>query len=330
MPSSSNNYLAEWQRGFKNEAGELGYSVKIVENNFDQSEQDVQVQQALATAKLPDLFIFWPADAKSGFASLRQLYKSGVPTVVANQPPVGEAQQFMTFYAGVNDYLNGETSGELMMKAREQLERVRPLSSPAGNVLEVKFEAGYQASDARSQGFRDASAAEPFDIVASEYAGFDNETGYKTTSQLIAANKAKGIDFVYAHNDALATGAIRALEEAGYTPGKDVMVVGGNCTGDLTGVAQGKQFGTGLQAAKLEGLYVADVVNRYLTTGAQVTDGEVDAPAQPDTPTQQAQVSRFNYIPNPPVTFSDDQAANATTLDDTHLWGYNMRELCTY
>ena len=47
MPSSSNNALAQWQRGAKAEAKKLGYDLKIVENNFDQNQQNVQVQQQL-------------------------------------------------------------------------------------------------------------------------------------------------------------------------------------------------------------------------------------------------------------------------------------------
>lgn len=87
MPSTSNNYLAEWRRGLEATAAELNYQVTVVENNFDQSEQDLQIQQALASGTKADIYVIWPADSKAGVASLRSLSQTGVPTVVANQPP---------------------------------------------------------------------------------------------------------------------------------------------------------------------------------------------------------------------------------------------------
>ena len=85
MPSTSNNYLAEWRRGLEATAADLNFKVTVVENNFDQSEMDLQIQQALAAGETPDIYVFWPADSKAGVASLRALSQTGVPTVVANQ-----------------------------------------------------------------------------------------------------------------------------------------------------------------------------------------------------------------------------------------------------
>lgn len=331
MPSTSNNYLAEWRRGLEKTAADLNYKVTVVENNFDQSEQDLQVQQAIASGTKPDIYVFWPADSKAGVASLRLLSQTGVPVVVANQPPPAEALEFMTMYAGVNDYLNGQVSGQLMVGARDAaMSAGKAMASPEGNLIELMFAPGYQASVARSDGFIDATKDKPFNIIAQEFAGFDNEAGYKTMSQLVAANKAKGIDFVYAHNDALAAGAIKALEEAGLVPGKDVYVVGGTCHGDLSALEAGKQYGSGLQAARLEGNVVTLAVARYFANGGTVTEGEDSPEASPDFPNTTAPPAFYNYIPNPGVVFSADQAANVQLLDDTVLWGDTMRNLCTY
>jgi len=331
MPSTSNNYLAEWRRGLEQVAKDLNYKVTVVENNFDQAEQDLQVQQAIAGGTKPDIYVFWPADSKAGVASLRALSQTGVPVVVANQPPPEDALPFMTMYAGVDDYLNGKVSGDLMLGAREASQTAgNKLHSNEGNLIELMFAPGYQASVARSQGFRDATKSEPFNIIASEYAGFDNEAGYNTMSKLVAANKSKGIDFVYAHNDALAAGAIKALEEAGLNPGKDVYVVGGTCHGDLSALENGKQYGSGLQAARLEGNVVTLAVARYFANGGTVQEGEDRPENSPDFPSTSAAPFKFNYIPNPGVVFSADKAANTALLDNTVLWGDNMRNLCTY
>ena len=331
MPSTSNNYLAEWRRGLEATAKELNYQVTVVENNFDQSEQDLQIQQALASGTPADIYVMWPADSKAGVASLRALSQTGVPTVVANQPPPEEAVPFMTMYAGVNDYLNGQVGGQMELGARDAAAAAgMKLHSPEGNLVEIKFTPGYQASVARHDGFIDATKDKPFNLIASEFSGFDAEAGYNTMSQLIAANKAKGIDFVYAHNDALALGANKALNEAGLIPGKDVMVVGSTCHGDLTALENGQQYGSGLQAARLEGNVVALAVGRYFNNGGTVLDGEDSPEPSPEFPATSTAPYKYNYIPNPGVIFSSDKAANVALLDNTVLWGDNMRNLCTY
>jgi ribose transport system substrate-binding protein len=332
MPSTTNNYLAEWVKGAKEEAARTNFKLKIIENNFDQSEQDVQVQQELASGDKPIAYVYWPADGKAGVASLRQLFQTGIPVVQTNQRPPKDAEPYFTMYAGVNDVLNGQVSGQLMTAARDQLvANGGKLHSANGNLLEVKFVAGYTASDDRTAGFVDATKDKPFDIIASENAGFDNDAGFKTTSQLIAANKSKGIDFLFAHNDALAAGAIQALEEAGLKPGQDVMVVGGTCHGDLSALEEGKQFGTGLQAAALEGTYSINSVGRYLSNGNKVQDGEFTGPDDPDAaPAETGAPYKYNFIPNPAVKLGGTPDENKATIDGTKLWGKTMRDYCTY
>ena len=79
MPSTTNNYLAEWVKGAEEEAARLNYTLKIIENNFDQAEQDVQVQQQLASGDEPVAYVWWPADNRAGIASLQALADSGRP-----------------------------------------------------------------------------------------------------------------------------------------------------------------------------------------------------------------------------------------------------------
>src|SRR5262245_55491764 len=50
IPTTTNTYIAEWARGAEERAAELGYDLTIIENNFDQAEEDTQVQQQLGAA----------------------------------------------------------------------------------------------------------------------------------------------------------------------------------------------------------------------------------------------------------------------------------------
>jgi ribose transport system substrate-binding protein len=322
MPPGTDTYLAEWQRGAREQGEALGFDVTIVENNFDQAEQDLQVQQALTTGELPDMFVWWPVDNAAGVASLKALSDSGVPVMQVNQLPVSQADGFWDLYAGVDDFLNGRVSGELLLELRDKMvAEGMELSAEGGNVLVVMFPAGYSAGADRLTGFQEATAGSGFNIIGQQEIGFDETSGYEAGLSLIPAHRDAGIDFVYAENDALASGMILALEEAGFTPGVDVGVVGGTCHGNLSDLEDGGQYATGLQAARLEGVQAMLTADLYFTNPT-IEEGEYRAAADPDGIPPQDQLRTFNFIPNPAVYGSD--------IDTTSLWGFTMRELCTY
>lgn len=324
MPTTTNNYIAEWARGARDEAARQGMEIEIIENNFDQAEQNTQAQQQIAATTPPDAYVWWPADNNAGVATLQALAATGVPVLQTNQLPAAGAEGSWVAYAGVDDKLNGRVASQLLVDARDALVGAGTLElhSDGGNAIVVKFIDGYQAGFDRMEGFHEVADPAVITVIGEEYAGFDAASGYPVAQALITAHRDEGIDLVYAHNDALAVGVIQALEEAGYQPGVDVAVVGGTCHGDLSALEDGKQYGTGLQAAYLEGLFSVNSVARYLATGT-VEEGafsaEATADAMPDVP---ANISQFNFIPNPPVL--------GTELDATSLWGNPLRELCTY
>jgi ABC-type sugar transport system substrate-binding protein len=321
-PASSNNYVAQLFKGARATAKANGYTLKIIENNFDQSEEDVQVQQQLSSGDKPLAYGWWPSDNKAGIGSQRALAKSGVPVFMVNQLPIKGIDKYWTAYAGVNDVLNGQVAGKMVLKARAALVKGgHQLHSKGGNYIEVRFPAGYSAGDDRDKGFARATKGSGLKKLAEQPAGFDPAAGYKIGSQLIAANKSKGIDLVYAQNSALSDGVIQALHEAGYKPGKDVMVVGGTCHGNIKPLLAGEEYGTGLQAARLEGVYMLKVIGKYLQT-KKVRPGSFTAPPNPSKQPNITSVYRYNFIPNPAVIGKAAQT--------TKLWGFTMKQLCTY
>ena len=107
-------------------------------------------------------------------------------------------------------------------------------------------------------------------------------------------------------DDAILTGGIKALEEAGYVMGQDVIAVGTVCNGDKQLIEEGKQFGTTLQSPLHEGQLAIKMVEEYLTTGELA--------------------NYINFTPNPAVT--------ATNMDTVALRGYDGKlygidELCS-
>jgi len=143
--------------------------------------------------------------------------------------------------------------------------------------------------------FKEAIAGSDLTIIGDVDEGFGQANGYKGAAKLIAKVKEQGIHFVYGMDDAILTGGLKALEEAGYKMGEDVIAVGTVCNGDKQLIEEGKQFGTTLQSPLHEGQLAIKLVGEYLETGKLA--------------------NYINFTPNPAVT--------KETLETTALQGYD-------
>ena len=332
MPTRSNAYLAQWIRGAEQSAKESNYKLTVIENNFDQTEQDAQAQQRLSMPEQPLAYVWWPADNQAGLATLNRLSRSGVPVFQVNQGVQPEAKDLVVAYAGVNDFFNGQVAAKNAIAARDAFVKAgNKLHSDGGNMVVLKFIPGYSAGEDREAGFLDATKDKPFNVIGTEFAGFDNASGYKAMSQLIPSIRDQGIDFVYGMSDGPVTGAVKALEEAGLKPGKDVYLVSATCIADISAISTAKEFATGVQAAGLEGWFSINVVGRYFEYGKQVKDGEYIAPDTADArPEFNFAPSKVNIIPNPQVVVGNDPAKAGDELAKFKLWGQTFQDHCVY
>jgi ABC-type sugar transport system substrate-binding protein len=332
IPSTTDIYIAQWAAGARSEAERRGYSVKLIENNFDQTEQDNQVQQELASADSPAGYVWWPSDNKAGIASLRRIAAKGVPVVQTNNKPLPETQQYVSAYAGVDDNLSGKVAGANIMAARDWLKGNGKLSTATGNLLLLSYEPGYQAGVDRIEGIKEGMAADPLNVVRTEYAGFSTDSAYAAMLQLYPALKQEGIDVIWVGEDRLAAGVVKALRESGRTPGRDIQVVSSTCKGSLDGEKSGDIFGSSIQPPLYEGELTASVLVRLIENGNKTAGDTYNAPADPDTvPTFDGTPAKFNFMPNPGFTGGHGSVqANTAQIDATRLWNKNMDQLCDY
>lgn len=202
----------------------------------------------------------------------------------------------------------------LVVEARDwMVDNGIELHSEGGNAIIVGFVAGYQAGIDRTAEATTVMEAAGITVLGMIESGFDPATGYDGAKDLIAAHRDEGIDLVYAHNSALNEGVIQALEEEGYVLGPDnptVMAIAGTCHGNLEYLENGKEFATGLQAARLEGIFSMRTLHEYLTTGSLA--------------------SFDNFIPNPPLHSPVYGLTTDNELETVTLEGFTVEELCSY
>jgi ABC-type sugar transport system substrate-binding protein len=319
--TASNVYGANQIAGAKKMAGELGYKLKVFQNNFSQPEQDRQVQQYVATGAKPAAALIFPWVADAAINAIRQL-ASIAPVIMITQEPNAQSAPFTKAYAGANQQLIGRVAGDMLLKAREaaRKEGVK-LHSKEGNLLVFQHPEGEKTGVERWKGLEEATKGEPFKVLGTEYGANDPETGYEKGSQVIPRFKGKGIDFLYVSNQQAANGIIRALKENGIKPGKDVKIVSSDCSGSLEAVKNGETFGTGLQSGAIEGSLGVATAARYIAT--KKVEGEMQQfKAEPEQPeTEATPPAKLNYMPHA-------AAIGPEGIDRTKIWGYTAEEIC--
>lgn len=321
IPSTSNSYIKAAADAIAGQGEDLGYNVKFFENDFDQTEQDQQVQEFLATGEKPAGFIVFPPAAEAATNSLRLLSRVA-PVVQFNQGIQPAAEEFVTAYAGVWDYGIGKQAGENALAAVERQKKAgATFSGPDGkpNLVQIRFATGYVAGDDRQAGFEEA-VGDAFNVLVTEPTKTpDAQGGFEAASQVIPQLKNEGIDFIYAHSNNVAVGVVQALEQNGLVPGKDVIVIAGDLSGDRTPLLEGKIDSSMIQSPVVEGMLVMRTLAQFLATG-EVVDETVQIEADAEVPELKLEPpARLTYMPNPPLTKDN--------LDSVKVWGLTVDQL---
>jgi ABC-type sugar transport system substrate-binding protein len=107
-------------------------------------------------------------------------------------------------------------------------------------IAELQGTVGSAPATDRAKGFRDAIKADPkFDIIVSKTGDFTRAKGEKVMRAFLAEQK--DIDVVFAHNDDMALGAVKAIEAAGLRPGVDITIISIDAVRDgMEALAAGK------------------------------------------------------------------------------------------
>jgi ABC-type sugar transport system substrate-binding protein len=270
---------------------------------------------------MPAAIILGPWVADAAINEVRMLSKLA-PVIQLTQEPNDKSWPYVQAYSGANQILIGKTVGEMLIKARDAAKAAgMKLKSPGGNLLIFQHPEGEKTGTERKKGMEEATKNDPFNIIHLEYGANSPETGYEIGSQVVPKYKGQ-FDFLWVSNQQAANGVIRALKENGITPGKDVYIVSGDCSGSLDAVKNGETFGTGIQPAAVEGALAVRTAAKLIANGGKIEGDvvqmgvEAEAPAIDDKPP-----AKFNYMPHAP-------AIGADGIAKTKIWGYNADEIC--
>ncbi|HCT6311772.1 TPA: ribose ABC transporter substrate-binding protein RbsB [Proteus mirabilis] len=208
----NNPFFVTMKDSAQKEADKLGYDLVVLDSMDNPAKELANVQDL--TVKGTRLMLINPTNSDAVGNAVLMANKAKIPVVTLDR--VANKGEVVSHVASDNR-LGGKMAGDY-------------IAEKVGNdakVIQLEGIAGTSASRERGEGFKQAVDAHKLNILASQPADFDRTKGLNVMQNLLTANPS--VQAVFAQNDEMALGALRALQTAGRT---DVLVVGFDGTND--------------------------------------------------------------------------------------------------
>ena len=284
----SDNFMTLFRTELENYLVELGFSkdnITIVDGVNDQATQSGQIDSFIADKV--DVLIINPVNSSSAATITDKVVEAGIPLVYINREPDAdeearwEENNWNVTYVGCDARQSGTFQGELI--ADLGLDAIDKNGN--GKVDYIMIEGDPENVDAQ---YRTEFSVKALEDAGLEVNELDDQVGNwdQATAQQLVANSlsqyGNDVEVVFCNNDAMALGALQAIEAAGRTVNKDIYLVGvdalvevvENVMNDkMTGTVFNDYFGQAHKAADVALDFVngKDVDNVYMVDYVKVT-----------------------------------------------------------
>ena len=253
--NQTNPFSQNVRVGAENAARQLGAKViQYVPTKPDSiPEQMSQVEDVIV--KKPNAIVFTPVDYKALIPSVEKMNAAGIPVVNVTDHMAGGK---LVSYVGIDDYKVGLATGQALVTAL----------GGKGNVVIIEGVKGSLSNQDRTRGLTDAIKAAPnMKLLATQPGNFQRLNALQVMENMMQSFPQ--IDGVLAANDAMATGAIEALEAAN----RKAVVVGINGTKEaVDAVKAGKLLASGQADPFMQGCLATTIAIRHLRKQAVPTE----------------------------------------------------------
>lgn len=207
---------SEWRtantRSIKAEAERLGVELRFSDAQQKQENQIKAIRSFIA--QQVDVIGVSPV-VETGWADVFQEAKdAGIPIILVDRRADVPEDLYVT-HIGSDFVEEGRNAARVMAK----------LLHGQGQMVELVGTVDSAPANDRYVGFREILKDYPqMDIIASKSGDFTQAKGKEVMEEFLQRYGDK-IDALYAHNDDMALGAIKAIEAYGLKPGKDIKIV---------------------------------------------------------------------------------------------------------
>lgn len=241
----NNPFFVSMKQGAQAEAKKLGYQLIVLDSQNDSAKELNNVEDVLHQGI--KVLLLNPADSDAAKASVTAANKKGVPVITLDRSANGGD---VVSHIASDNVAGGAMAAELIIKKL----------GGKGNVVELQGVPGTSAARDRGKGFDQAIAKAPgIKIVAQQTANFDRTQGLTVMENILQAHP--DVQAVFAQNDEMALGALKAIQEAK----KKIVIVGFDATDDArAAVKSGTMYGTIAQQPALIGKLGVEAANKVI------------------------------------------------------------------
>ena len=212
---SNNPWRLAETASMKDEAAKLGYQLVYTDAAGSAAKQAADVNSMIAQGV--DAIFLPPREDKPLVPVIKAAAQAGSPVFLIDRDVdhsmAKPGEDYVTFIG--SDFVEeGQRIADWLIKA----------TNGQAKILELEGTTGSSPANDRKKGFDERIKGQSgMTILASQSGDFARDKGRQVAETLLQAHPETTA--IYAHNDEMALGAIAALEAAGKTPGKDVIVV---------------------------------------------------------------------------------------------------------
>lgn len=242
----NNPFFVDLKSGIESEAKKLGYNVVVLDSQNDPAKEVSNMEDI--SVKNVDVVLLNPVDSDSAIASVMVANNLDLPVITVDRAANGGK---VVSHVASDNVEGGKMAAQYVV---DQLDG-------KGNIVELEGIAGSSATRDRGAGFDNEIKNSNLNIITKQSSDFDRTKGLSVMENII---QSKGdIDAVFAQNDEMALGALKALQDANMN---DVLVVGFDATDDaVASVQKGNMAATIAQQPKLIGETAVDLAHRFLS-----------------------------------------------------------------
>lgn len=190
-----------------------------------QQKQENQIKAIRSfIAQGVDVIAFSPVVESGWEPVLQEAKQAGIPVILSDRAVDVKDESLWVTFMGSDFVEEGRRAAQWLIDNYEKV-KSPDKKMDVVNIVELVGTVGSAPANDRYAGFREVLAKAPnFKIIATQSADFTRAGGKQVMEAFLKAH-GKNIDVVYGHNDDSALGAIEAIKEAGFKPGKDIIVV---------------------------------------------------------------------------------------------------------
>ena len=267
----SDNFMTLFRNELESYLISLGFAkenITITDGANDQATQTNQIQNFITNGV--DVLIINPVNSSSAATITDMVLEAGIPLVYINREPDADEEKrwsdnnWDVTYVGCDARQSGTMQGEII--ADLGMEKVDLNKNDAIDYIMIKGDPENVDAQYRTE----------FSIKALEDAGlkvnkldeqvgmWQQEQGQQLVANSLAANPE--IEVVFCNNDAMALGALQAIQAAGRSVGEDIFLVGVDAlTEACEDVMAGTMTGTVFNDHIAQSHGAADAAVNYIT-----------------------------------------------------------------